>query len=474
MSRNAIDLPVLDHDVRRAALRAEQLRGLLAKGSDAAREKARSFDVWDGVRHTATMATYRALVELEPTRADVPLRDALLRWVHELLQVRVGQDLAIEDADALHAIDPRLTAGRAAEAKTAIAAAQASGSGAAEPGALTPTYRDAFAAIVTAGDDARAAAALDLAGELAAPVAAVRKERRARRFEAARRLGLAHPSALATKTDVAAAARSFLDASEPLAVELFKTARKRTEGPWRPSSAIQQALAREANDGWPAHLSARWLDDVFKALAPRGVDPGPLREPLGGASFLRAATAWGFAWRSTGAPRSMPFGLARDPYPASAFRFGFALASVVADPAFQRRALDLPARLATAQSRILRASMFLSSRTIAARALLAADESLSVTTFEEITSRVFGAPLPSAMRDAWPEPQVAEPARALGLLGTRAFVRDLVERYDEDWFRNPKAGTHLVSLACGPVFDDEPLPDGAPLALARAFEEELG
>ena len=69
---------------------------------------------------------------------------------------------------------------------------------------------------------------------------------------------------------------------------------------------------------------------------------------------------------------------------------------------------------------------------------------------------------------------MTEPARLLGLLGTRAFTRNLVERYDEDWFRNPKAGLHLTSMACGPAFDDEPVAESAPADLARAFEEALG
>jgi hypothetical protein len=170
----------------------------------------------------------------------------------------------------------------------------------------------------------------------------------------------------------------------------------------------------------------------------------------------------------------MPFGLARDPFPVPAFRFGFALASVVTGPVFQRRALDLPSRIATSQSRALKASMFLGARTVAARALLAHEEHVSGALFEEVSSRVFGAPLPASMRDAWPDPQVAEPARFVGMLGVQAFVRDLVDRYDEDWFRNPRAGSHLVSMACGPAFDPDPPPEGAALALARSFEEALG
>jgi hypothetical protein len=305
-------------------------------------------------------------------------------------------------------------------------------------------------------------------------VAAVRKERRERRFEAARRLGLAHPYALAGKSDVGALARAFLDASEPLAVELLKVAQKRSEGRWHAASAIQSFLARDARDGWPAYLTQRWLDEVFKALAPRGADAGKLPQAIGGASFLRAAAAWGASWKTAGTPRSMPFALARDPYPVPAFRFGFAMAHVVAEPEFQRRLLELPARTAKAQARVLRGSMFHEARVTAARALFATEEHVTPSMFEEIGARLFGAPLPPSMRDAWPDPRTPDPARLLALLGTRAFLADVVSRYDDDWFRNPKAGTHLTSLACGPAFDTDALPDGAGQATARAFEEALG
>src|SRR5262249_30068575 len=152
---------------------------------------------------------------------------------------------------------------------------------------------------VSATDDVRASEALRLASELAAPVAAVRRERRARRFEAARRLGLAHPSALATTTDVTAAARAFFDATQELAKELHKRAAKKNDGRWGAGAAILASLARDATEGWPARLNGRWLDEVFKPLAPRGVAVRKLPPALGGASFLRAASAWGYAWRTS-------------------------------------------------------------------------------------------------------------------------------------------------------------------------------
>jgi len=480
MAADTIDVVAFDRDVRRAAQRLEQLRDWLAIGTTEARDKARSFDPFDGVRHVATKGTYAALLALQPSILDVPLRDGLVRWVYELLQTRVGLDLALDDADAENELDPRLTAHQIAELKAQelarAAAATALGGAGGDDGRqhTANTYREAFRAIAASPNEGLAAAALVRAGDLATGVAAVRKERRERWFEAARRLDLAHPYALATKADVRALALSFLDASEPFAVEVFKQARKVSEGPWRASSAVQLALGHGAKEGWPAHLGQRWLDEAFQAIAPRGVaiaDPG---EPLGSASFLRAAATWGFAWRTSGTPRTMPFALARDPYPVPAHRFGFAIASVVAEPAFQRRALDLPTRVATAQSRVLRRTMFLQARVIAARTVLTAEERVTPVLFEEITSRVFGAPLRGSMCGAWPDVRPGEPAPFLALLGTQTFLNDLVQRYDDDWFRNPKAGAHLTSLACGPAFDLEPLAASAPEKLARGFEEALG
>ena len=478
MADPLVDLLALDRDVRRAAQRLEQLRHWHALGTKEGRDKARSFDPFDA-RHVAVKATYDALGKDTPSLLDVPLRDGLLRWVHELLQARVGLDLAFTDADEESELDPRLSASQLAELKAQDLARIAVGPG--EPpaakdtrGHVAHTYRDAFRAIVTSPNEGLASAALTRAGELSLRVAAVRKERRERRFEAARRIGLAHPWALASTHDVRALALSFLDASEPLAVALFKRARKDAAAPWRASSAIQLALGHGAQQGWPAYLGQRWLDETFAAIAPRGVEIAPPPEPLGSATFLRAAMAWGFAWRTSGAARSLPFALARDPYPVPAHRFGFAMASVVAEPAFQRRALDLPSRSASAQSRVLRTTMFLEARTLAARAALSADEASSASLFEEITLRVFGAPLPASLRDAWPDPRAGEPAQLLGLLGTQAFLRDLVHRYDDDWFRNPKAGKHLTSLACGPAFDLEPLSASAAPDLARAFAEAIG
>lgn len=465
MSEGPIDLFALDRDVRRASERVTRFAEMLR--TKEGREAARSFDPFAGLRHTAGQTTYRSLEAAKPSILDLPLRAGLLRWVYELLQARIGQELTVDDADAAHTIDERIARPSMARAND-------------DPAVFT-TYAEACVGILSAPDPSRASIALDRAGELASRVAAPRKERRERRFEVARRLGLSHPSGLVTPTPrgtLVAMARSLLDRTEAIAAEILKDARRKQEVPWTAASAMHLALARHAGEGWPAHLGSRWLSDVFGALSVRPLDlrlVPKLAAPLGASSFLRAAAAWGFAVRTAGAPRSLPFALARDPYPISAHRFGFAFAAALVEPTFQRKTLGLPARLAASQCRALGTTMLLSARTLAMRFLLG-DEHTDPGTFEELGVRVFGAPLPPSMRDAWPEPRIDEEARFVALLTADAFVRDLRSRFDEDWFRNPRAGVHLASIASGPAFLEETLDASSDVVapLARSFEEGLG
>lgn len=459
-----IDLTKLDRDVRLAAARVEARRAALT----AAPAEDRS-EPFGELRSVAGQSTYRALVEAKPSIVEIPHRDALLRWVHELLQARIGHDLVLDEADVVHAVDPRLSKRALQEHEKKAADATYL------PIETTPrTIAEAWRAMLTATDPVRAASALERLADLAPPLGAVRKEQRTRRFEAARRLGLAHPWALATTADILGLARELLDATESIARQVQRDAQKKSDVAWRAPSSMQLALAREAQEGWPARPISRWLDDVFRPLVPRGLSVKGLPQALGGATFVRAAATWGFTWKIAATPRSMPFALGRDPYPAPAHRFGFAIAHVVTEPAFQRRALELPSRIAASQSRILRITTLLHARALAARVVLGATEQVDANLFEEMTMRSFGTPLPSSMLDAWPAPRIDDPTRLLALLDTPSFVKSIVDRYDEDWFRNPKAGTHLTGLACGPGFDPEPPPEGAAKAIGAWFEEVLG
>lgn len=456
-----IDLVALDRDVRRAATQLERSRAKLA--TDEGRAAARHEDPFAAVRHVAGQATYARLADLSPSAHERDLRDGLLRAVYELLQARIGFDLELDAMDAAHEVPAEvLRRARANDAEVP------SGS----------TFASAWPAFVLETHLPRSADGLARAADLASGVASARKEQRSRRFEVARRLGLDHPLAPSVEGPAATffdAARVLLQATEPLAEHVLKEARAAVDPPWRPSHMLALAHARDAIDGWPAQLTVRWLDDVFGALAPRGCPMRRLPATVGAASFLRAATRYGEALRLGGTARTLPYALARDPYPTQAFRFGFLFAVAMTESAFGRKVLGLSARVASAQSRALARTMFLQTRAMIARVLMNETETSSASLFEELGARVFGTPLPDALRDAWPDPRPWELARFRALLSVLAFRKDMVERFDEDWFKNPRAGAHLTSLACGPVFPAEPFELGeAASKLAAAFEERLG
>jgi len=484
MRDGAIDLLTADQHVARAQRSIEQSRGLF--GTKAGREEARSRDPFAGVRDVAGQSAFKALRELDAGAAQALHKDALVRWIHELLQARVAWELTVDEADAVHAPDPSL-ASRAAKERAIMSTPSGPLSGATPAlGAVLATFDAARRALVEAPAPEAAEIALRRLEALADPVVAVRKELRARRFEAARRLGLEHPWALATaeETGVAkleALARAVLDATEPLAAELHKDLRRRGgSGSIDPSLTIHEAFARDAGEGWPSRLSTRWLEDVFRAIAPRPPRVAELPAAIGGASFLRATARWGFALRLGGVARSLPFALARDAYPVDAHLLGDALAVAVAGRVFARRKLGLPSRPADAHARVLGRTLLFSLRMEAAQLVAALPESARDDELEALTARVFGAPLPRAVSAAWSfggfsgNARVDAPARFVAAVRTYDFVGGLVDRFDEDWFDNPRAGAFLASIAMGPVWQGDVPAIDVVSPVARSFEELLG
>ncbi len=480
-----IELPAFDTRVARAQKSLEQSRALL--GTKDGRDEARARDPFVGVREVTGQSAFKALRELDAGAAQALHRDALLRWVHELLQARIGWDLAVDEAEAVHAPDPTLASAAARERAIMSTPSGPVPGAAPDLGASLVTFAAARAALVDAPAPAAADIALRRLEHLAPPVVAARKELRARRFEAARRLGLEHPWALATSVEgggiakLEALARAVLDATEPLAGELHKELRRRTgAGSTDPSRTIHDAFAQDAREGWPARLNARWLEDVFRTIAPRSPRIAELPAAIGGASFLRAAARWGFALRLNGVARSLPFALARDPYPVEAYLFGDALAVAVAGRVFAKRKLGLPTRPADAHARVLARSLLHALRMHAGQLLAGLSEAVRGDEVEELTSRLFGAPLPPVLAALWSfggfsgNARVDVPARLLAAVRTFDFVRGLVDRFDEDWFDNPRAGAYLTSLAAGPVWQGDVPAGEAARPIARTFEELLG
>jgi len=435
---NVADLASLDRDVARAFGAWQRWRERLAEDPDAHADH----DPIEPYRHVAGQSTWKALGDLEVVSHDAPLRDALKRWVHALLQSRLARELDVAWARAANEARGRFTG----ESPRLV------------------SWREARRAMIAA-EPREARLWLDALVECAPPIAAIARERAARRVEIARRLGA--ETFDATPLDALhAAARDLLARTDDLASSLLREARA-TDA----TDAIALSLARDAGEGWPARLSSRWLEELFGGGV-RGLDVAlpRLPEALGASSFARALGAFGFALRVAAGARAPRFALAREPAFVAAHRFAFVFAALPTSPDFHRVALGVGKRAALAQARALARSALVDARLHAVR-LLSSDDRAQSDAFEELTARVFGAPLPRALAGALPAPRDDEPARFLALATALPLARDLVERFDVDWFANPRAMPHLRALGAHPAREESPPPDVAPLA--RVFEEAL-
>jgi hypothetical protein len=444
---DADDLLSLDRDVARGWTALSQWRTSLARDPEAHADE----EPLESVRRVAGKSTWDALTKLAPSAADVAHRDALKRWVFALTQARIG--LPEEVAWARLASDPR-------------------GLFAGEPPRRV-SWRDAWRGVVVAQTVPDAARWLEAATGIAPPLAELARQRAARRVEVARRFGLEHPWVLGSTelSGLRDAAAHLLDATEDLSRAVWN-------GVLGVADRLHEAVARDAGDGWPGRLTPHWFEDAFGA-GPRGLplELPVLPAPLGAASFARALSAFGVALRSASVPSSTPFTLAREPAFPGAHRLGFVFAALAADVQWQERALRVGRRIALAQSRILARSALLDTRLHAMRLLLGDETKFAPRDrFAELGVRVFGRELDAGWCGAWPGARDDEPARFVALLQARGLADHLRDRFDSDWYRNPRAWTHLRSAGADPAYEpvDASALTGQVDALARAFEGALG
>jgi hypothetical protein len=94
--------------------------------------------------------------------------------------------------------------------------------------------------------------------------------------------------------------------------------------------------------------------------------------------------------------------------------------------------------------------------------------------FDELTARTFGRSLDVRLRGAWPRARDDEPARWLALLQTASARTSLRDRFDVDWFRNPRAWQELRGASFAREPADETSARAGSDELVRAFEGALG
>jgi hypothetical protein len=456
------DLLGLDRDVARGAAALARWREALAHGSEAIDEgnspaPGRSEEgPFEGVRHVASRSTWVALGETSPSAADAPLRDALRGWVVALTQARIAAPAELAWARAASAAGARLES---------------------EPPRWV-SWREAWRGIVAAAGVKESSLFLDAAAAVAPAVAEAAAAAASRRLEVARRFGMEHPWAGLLGVGAGAlraAARQLLDSTEAIAQEAWRPVwRAHGEGA---AATLHEAVARGAGEGWPPRLTSRWIAEVFPPQATRAgaVSLEALPAALGAASFARALGAFGRAVQLSGGPAA-PFALACSPAPVAAHRLGFVFAGLVTDAEWHVRALGVGRRTAMAQARVLARSALLEARLHAARILLGDEAAFApAEVFDELGLRLFGAPLDGRLRGAWPGPRHDEPARLVALLQALETSQALRERFDADWYRNPRAWGQLRALGAAPAREgvEADALIGRASALARAFEEAL-
>jgi len=451
------DLAAIDRDVARTYARWREWRRALFEDPEAHAADDPFAAPW--ARRCAGKSTYDALRVDAPSAFEAPWRDGLRAWVAVLVQARLTRDVDVALARAVHA--PRGVF-RFGGASRLVA------------------WRDVWRGVLTEPSRAGAIAWLDAATELAGGIGALARERAERRVEVGRRLGAAEPAYphVPAGPSPAAFARALLDATDDVARAELAAARRREDlagSEPSPVFAIRAALARDAGDGWPAHLTARWLDDLFGAYtAGLRIEPPRLPRAIGAASFARALEGFGAAYRAAaGVAGGGPFALASTPYPTDAYRVGAAFGAAPQARAFHVRALGTSARVAAAQARQMAASHLFEVRRRSLAPLLSDPSSPPAPDeFEALTARVLGAPLPAAFRFAWPAAHDDEPARVRALATALPLLRHLVDRFDEDWFRNPRAFEALRGSLVEEPADAAPADLAA--ALAGALEHALG
>jgi hypothetical protein len=446
------DLLSLDRDVARGAIALARFRGALAKDPESAADD----QPLEPVRRVTGKSTYDALGALTPSVADVPLRDALREWGVALLLARVVREEDVELSRALHAADGRF---------------------AGDPPAKVG-LRQAVRGAVAAADAGEVRLWLDAAAECGPPVAAIVRRRAAKRLEAVHRLGLAHPWETVVPAKLATlrnAAELLLRATQDLSETVLRPLLREGGGP---ANVLHAAVARDAGEGWPAHLGERWLRDTFGAgLSGLRFNLPGLPKAFGASSFMRALGALGFAVRGAAVGKATPFALGHDPGNRSGHRLGHSFAALALDPEWQIRALGVSRRTAQAQARVLVRTALIEVRLQAARLLLGDDAQVAPSDrFAELGPRVLGGTLDGRLRGAWPSVRDDEPARFVGLLESRALFEELRDRFDVDWYRNPRAWTFLRAVSSLP--SREPVEaaalDSAAEGLARVFEAVIG
>lgn len=232
---------------------------------------------------------------------------------------------------------------------------------------------------------------------------------------------------------------------------------------------VELGLGSDVPGNFPGTLSPRRLSDFFHegrwlhGLAP---ELEPLPRVAGASSSLRGLFSFGAALHDAGA-KAGPFVLAHEPCGLRRRTFGHLLSLLPFHSSFAERRLDIGRGRVSGYRRALARVFLLGARLHVGRALLASAAPHGGAAyrrcFEEQLPLALGFELPPRLAGALLVDE--DGLRSLAALFTAAERdRDLTERHDEDWFRNPRCIEELRADLESPP----PLEPAAPVLGAGA------
>jgi hypothetical protein len=396
----------LDREVRVGAERWRRWRRALRRGAVSERPFG------DSTRFGKTLFD-----EVRELPDGFPVRAGLVRWVVRLAEQRIDAPWLAREASLLRAERHPVR----------------------EPVEGRFTLQEITRAALVGKD----AAAWHRARIRALPaLAAHRKQLWQRRQEIAERLGLASPDELELPHPALyGEAEAWLAATDDPVRQFVDRGM---------AAFVESALARPAGDGWPARMGADTFVDLlgqrdwFRSVA---LEPGPLPARLAPMSFPRALARVGAAWHVALAPSDQPFVLAQDPYGPWVWRSGALWALLACQPAFLRRQLGLAPHRAVEHERCLALGVLQSTRLLAVRCLTRSAALRGGATFTDragaLLFRWLGEELEPDLLLGLTRLRIDDAQRLAGWFLAARRLRELVERYDEDWFRSPRAVEEL-------------------------------
>lgn len=225
--------------------------------------------------------------------------------------------------------------------------------------------------------------------------------------------------------------------------------------PW--DRGLSVAMARGASSGWPAHLTPRWVISAFTGTElGRGgsIEGARLPAVLGATSFARGLAAFGEAFGHAAASTSVPFAIVRPVVDPRPMRIGALFGLLAGEEVLARRTLGLGPGAARdhtrAFGRAFAAHARLSAAAMCTRASFFPPVADLDDRFRDETARAWGEPLPRELAGVLPRISEDTPARFAAALLAALDRAWMIERFDEDWYRNPRSIEALRALASEP------------------------